>query len=225
MNWFSKFFTSSIGQKVIMSLTGLFLILFLVVHLAGNLQLLKDDNGEAFNIYSKFMTSNPLIKFISYGLYFFILLHAIQGMILWKNNRAAKGGKYAVQSKESTWSSRNMGMLGVLLFVFLGIHMGDFWWAMKRHQLPLVSYEGYPDIQDLYFKVNESFKELWIVIVYIISMVALYFHLSHGFASAFQTLGINHRKYTPIIKAIGWGYAILIPAAFAIIPIYYYFFK
>ncbi len=208
-----------------MSLTGLFLILFLVVHLAGNLQLLKDDNGEAFNIYSKFMTSNPLIKFISYGLYFFILLHAIQGMILWKNNRAAKGGKYAVQSKESTWSSRNMGMLGVLLFVFLGIHMGDFWWAMKRHQLPLVSYEGYPDIQDLYFKVNESFKELWIVIVYIISMVALYFHLSHGFASAFQTLGINHRKYTPIIKAIGWGYAILIPAAFAIIPIYYYFFK
>ena len=208
-----------------MSLTGLFLILFLVVHLAGNLQLLKDDNGEAFNIYSKFMTSNPLIKFISYGLYFFILLHAIQGMILWKNNRAAKGGKYAVQSKESTWSSRNMGMLGVLLFVFLGIHMGDFWWAMKRHQLPLVSYEGYPDIQDLYFKVNESFKELWIVIVYIISMVALYFHLSHGFASAFQTLGISHRKYTPIIKAIGWGYAILIPAAFAIIPIYYYFFK
>ena len=126
------------------------MILFLVVHLAGNLQLLKDDNGEAFNIYSKFMTSNPLIKFISYGLYFFILLHAIQGMILWKNNRAAKGGKYAVQSKESTWSSRNMGMLGVLLFVFLGIHMGDFWWAMKRHQLPLVSYEGYPDIQDLY---------------------------------------------------------------------------
>ena len=103
MSWVSKFLSSSIGQKVIMSLTGLFLMLFLVVHLIGNLQLLKADNGEAFNTYAFFMTHNPLIKTVSYSLYAFILWHAIQGLRLWLNNRAARGGTRAPPTARSSW--------------------------------------------------------------------------------------------------------------------------
>lgn len=230
MNWFTKFLTSSLGQKLIMSLTGLFLILFLVVHLGGNLQLLVDDGGEAFNKYTKKMTTSPLIKTISYGLYFFILLHAVQGLLLWAKNRAARGMQYAVKVTRATqtnaFAAKNMAMLGILILVFLGIHMGDFWLKMKMHQVSYVTYPGSDEsYADLYERVMISFKEPWIVIVYLISMIGLAFHLLHGFQSAFQTLGINHEKYTPFIKWVGRIYAIIIPLGFAIIPIYYFFFK
>ncbi|HKK89070.1 MAG TPA: succinate dehydrogenase cytochrome b subunit [Saprospiraceae bacterium] len=228
MNWILTFFKSSIGQKLIMSLTGLFLILFLIVHLGGNLQLLKDDGGEAFNIYAYYMTHNPLIKTVSYGLYFFIVLHAIQGIVLWRYNVQARGKqKYAVKSGSTTsWASRNMGMLGSLILIFIFIHMGDFWFAMKTDQLPMVSYESMDvKVADLYYKVNLSFQQLWIVIFYVIAMIGLAYHLSHGFESAFQSLGINHNKYTPIIKGVGKIYSIVVPLGFAIIPLYYYLFK
>lgn len=225
MKWIINFLKSSIGRKLIMSLTGLFLILFLVVHLAGNLQLLKDDGGEAFNTYAYFMTHNPLIKFVSYGLYFLILLHTIQGILLAITNRAAKGSKYAVSTNENaSWASKNMAMLGVLIFAFLCIHMGDFWWKMKRNVLQMVDVEGYEfQVADLYGRVYEAYQETWIVIVYIIGLIALAIHLRHGFQSAFTTLGIRHKKYTPIINFIGVAYAFLVPLAFAIIPLYIYF--
>jgi len=110
MGWLLRFLNSSIGQKITMSLTGLFLMLFLVVHLAGNLQLLHDDGGEAFNAYSYFMTHNPLIKVISYANYFFILYHAYRGISLWLQNRAARGKtKYAAQyTRQREIASRNM---------------------------------------------------------------------------------------------------------------------
>ncbi len=121
MNWFTQFLTSSIGQKLVMALTGLFRVLFLVIHLAGNLQLLYEDNGEAFNIYAKFMTTNPLISTISWGLYASILLHAIQGLMLAYKNRKARGAvRYAVKtSKNIGFASSNMALLGSLFFVFL----------------------------------------------------------------------------------------------------------
>ena len=81
-----------------MSLTGLFLIVFLIIHLLGNLQLLANDGGESFNSYAYFMTTNPVIKTVSYGLYFFILLHAFLGIVIWWKNKAAKGSSYAVSS-------------------------------------------------------------------------------------------------------------------------------
>ncbi len=227
MQWIINFFSSSIGKKLIMSLTGLFLVSFLVIHLIGNLQLLQSD-GEAFNTYAYFMTSNPLIKFISFGLYFFILLHAIQGLVLLSKNRSAKGTKYAVSTnKNAQWASKNMGMLGILILFFLLIHMGDFWYKMKfTDQLSLITYDGYDHgIKDLYTQVEASFKELWVVIVYLIGLIALFFHLDHGFQSAFQSLGINHKKYTPMIKGLGRFLAILLPLGFAIIPIYVYFIK
>lgn len=228
MNWLINFFTSSIGKKLVMSLTGLFLITFLPVHLLGNLMLLKADGGEAFNTYAYFMTNNPLIKFVSIGLYFFIILHAIQGILIAVSNKKAKGTKYMVNTyTNKSWASNNMALLGILIFAFICIHMGDFWFKMKfTSQLDMVTdYGGYEGIaiKDLYARVVAAFDQLWIVVVYLIGMVALGFHLMHGFASAFQTLGINHQKYTPVIKSLGMAYSILIPLGFAIIPIYMFF--
>lgn len=223
--WLIQFLKSSIGKKLIMSLTGLFLILFLIIHLIGNLQLLYSDGGKAFNTYAHFMTTNPLIKFTSFGLYFFILLHAVQGIILWLSNKGAKGSKYSVSAKDNaTWASKNMALLGMLVLAFLCIHMGDFWFRMKIGWTEVVTYEGYDyPVKDLYDRVVVSFSKLWIVLIYLIGMIALALHLHHGFSSAFQTLGINHKKYTPIIKAIGTGYAIIIPLLFAIIPVFIFF--
>jgi len=233
--WIIKFLTSSIGRKLLMSLTGLFLILFLTVHLAGNLQLLKNDGGEAFNSYAYIMTHNPLIKLISYGNYFFILLHAFVGILLFFQNKGAKGSKYAVSTNENAeWASKNMALLGTLILAFIFLHMGDFWFKMKMQQEwnPtgdwLSMYDstslGHP-VVDLYERVSYSFKQLWIVIAYLIGLLVLGFHLNHGFASAFQTLGINHKKYTPMIKGLGKAYSIIVPLCFAIIPIVHYFFK
>ncbi len=228
MNWFIKFLSSSIGRKLVMSLTGLFLILFLTVHLIGNLQLFKDDGGQAFNVYAQLMTTNPLIKFIAYGNYFFILLHAFLGIYLAIYNRKAKGLQPAVTNPnvKISWASKNMAILGGIILAFIIMHMGDFWLKMKLGELNMVTYAGVEgEVKDLYERVSISFKELWIVIVYLIGLVALAFHLNHGFQSAFQSLGLNHKKYTPLIKSLGSLYSIIVPIGFALMPIYYYFFK
>jgi succinate dehydrogenase / fumarate reductase cytochrome b subunit len=227
MNWFIQFLTSSIGKKLIMSLTGLSLILFLPVHLLGNLLLLNDDGGESFNHYAHFMGTNPLVQLSAKGLYFFILLHAVQGILIYLKNRKVSGKKYAVASKANvTWASKNMMWLGILLLVFLGIHMGDFWFATKFQEWPTaelglenISYGEDEPIKNLYNKVQLSFDLPIILAVYIISMIGLAFHLLHGFSSAFQTIGLNHKKYTPFIEIVGKIYAIAVPVLFALIPI------
>lgn len=232
MSWFVRFITSSIGQKVVMSLTGLFLITFLVVHLVGNLQLLALDEGKSFNEYAYFMTTNPLIGGLSYGLYAFFLLHAIQGILLYVRNKRARGSHSYAVSRVSAASkhaparaSSHMALLGTIILVFLGIHMGDFWYSMKfTEDIEMVAYGGgAAEVKNLYYKVSQSFAQPWIVVVYLISMVALAFHLLHGFWSAFQTLGLNHRKYTPLLKALGVVYSVVVPLAFAAIPVYMYF--
>ena len=227
MKWLINFFTSSIGQKLVMSLTGLFLISFLPIHLLGNFQLIYDDSGQDFNEYAHFMTGNPVIKSISYGLYFFIVLHAIQGILIWFRNRKAKGPNYKVKTNQnSSFASRNMALLGTLILAFLFIHMGDFWWKMKMGETNMVLYEGMDhQVQDLYEKVAISFSNPMIVITYILGLIALAFHLLHGFQSAFQTLGINHKKYTPFIQFLGKAYSIVIPLLYAVLPLYFYFYK
>ena len=228
MNWFTRFLTSSLGQKVVMSLTGIFLILFLIVHMSGNLQLLADDGGKSFNIYAAFMSENPFIRVISIALYASILLHAIQGILLARANRIAKGTKYSGgRVAGATWASKNMALHGILIFAFLCLHMGDFWVKMRfTDQLTMVSYTGHDEaVQDIYSRVNVAFQELWIVIVYLIGVLALAMHMIHGFQSAFQTLGLAHKKYTPLINAIGWIYSIVICAGFAIMPLYHYFLR
>lgn len=225
MNWFVRFLTSSLGQKYIMSLTGLFLISFLIVHLSGNLQLLAHDGGESFNIYAEFMSHNAIIRIISIGLYTFIMLHAIQGIILAIRNRQAKGSHYKKGRPAGTnWAARNMALLGILIFAFLCFHMGDFWWKMRfTDELPMVNYPGRIDpVQDIYTRVHIAFQQPIVVVFYVIGVIALAFHLIHGFQSAFQSLGLNHKKYFPLINIVGWIFSIVVCAGFALIPIYHY---
>ena len=232
MSWFSNFLTSSIGRKLIMSLTGLFLIVFLIVHLIGNLQLLASDGGEAFNLYAKFMTTNPVIKATSYGLYFFILLHAVQGIILWRQNKAARG-KYQYAKKSirvaqtsSGWAANNMASLGIIIFVFLLIHMYQFWLQMKIGNTEMATYmvSGTAvEAKDLYSLVVVAFKNPIYVVFYVLCMGVISFHLRHGFWSSFQTLGLDHKKYTPVIKMVGAFYSVIVPLGFAIIPILMFF--
>lgn len=224
MSWVLNFLTSSIGKKLIMSLTGLFLILFLAVHLLGNLQLLADDGGKSFNVYADFMGSNPLIQTISIGNFFFIILHSIQGIMLWMKNRAARGTGYAVNKTRavgtSAFASKRMGWLGSIILVFILIHLYQFWLKMKLGDVGMVTYDGV-EVKNLYALVDFTFENVGFAVFYIISMVVIAFHLWHGFQSAFQTLGLNHKKYTPFIKGLGKAYSILIPLGFALIPICY----
>jgi succinate dehydrogenase / fumarate reductase, cytochrome b subunit len=227
MSWVSKFLGSSIGQKVVMSLTGLFLMLFLVIHLLGNFQLLKDDGGEAFNTYAFFMTHNPIIKTISYSLYAFILWHAVQGLLLWQRNRKAASGasRYGVNhTRSSETSARNMAWFGIVILVFILLHLYQFWLKMKMGVLPPVEVAGYDHpVQNLYLPVKEAFENVLYVLFYVISMVVIGFHLWHGFWSSFQTLGLNHPRYNGLIKGIGYAYSVGISFGFAIIPILMYF--
>lgn len=219
MNWLSKLFSSSLGKKLIMALTGLFLITFLVVHLIGNLQLLKDDGGQAFNVYAAFMTSNMIIKIVSYTLYASILIHIVWAIVLTRGNNKARDQKYAVVKNSSPWTSRNMGILGTIILIFLVIHLRDFWAQMHWGGIPKVTY-GDHDVKDLYTLVAIWFDKAWYVALYIVCMIGLAFHLWHGFASAFQTLGLNHVKYNPVIRFVGRAFAIIVPALFALIPIW-----
>lgn len=226
MKWLIDFlFKSSIGRKVVMSLTGLFLILFLVVHLLGNLQLLNDDGGKAFNTYTYFMTHNPIIIFISYFLYLCIILHTIQGIILSIHNRKAKGKNYAIQThRGNRFFSKYMIHLGVIILIFILIHMYQFWLQMKLGNVEWVSYPGSDQLyKDLYTPVMEVFQNIGFVIFYILSMIILSFHLLHGFESAFQSIGMHHIKYNSLIRWIGILYSILIPFGFSILPVYIYF--
>ncbi|MDN5288609.1 MAG: succinate dehydrogenase [Mucilaginibacter sp.] len=132
MSEFKQTFNSSLGKKLIMALTGLFLCTFLIVHLGGNLLLFSNDNGFGFNVYANFLTHFPPIEVIAYILYLSILVHALYAIILTIKNRKARPVGYAVAAKsDASWSSKNMGLLGSILFVFLVIHMGDFWFKYK----------------------------------------------------------------------------------------------
>lgn len=225
MSWFTKFLNSSIGQKYVMSLTGLFLMLFLVIHLIGNFQLLKSDGGEAFNNYAYFMQHFMPIKIVSYSLYAFILWHAVQGMRLWMSNRTARGNvRYAVQhTRSSERPARNMAWLGIVIFIFIVIHMYQFWLQMKMGALQVYAMHEHGDpIYDLYTPVKATFENTMFVVFYVVSMVVLAIHLWHGFWSSFQTLGINHRKYNGLIKVVGLLYSVGISAGFALIPIIMY---
>jgi len=226
MSWLTTTLKSTLGRKLIMSLTGLFLISFLSVHLIGNLQLLKSDGGMAFNIYAKFMTTNPLIKTTSYLLYAGFIIHILASLFLTIINKKARGSEgYAVNgsSNKVKWASKNMGILGTIVLVFLVIHMKQFWFEMHWGSLPMVTYDG-EVYKDLYTLVSVAFTNELYVILYVLAMIGTAFHLYHGFQSAFQTLGINHQKYTPAIQFLGTAFSIIVPALFALIPIYMFAF-
>ncbi|AWW32294.1 succinate dehydrogenase [Echinicola strongylocentroti] len=224
MSWVTKTFTSTLGRKLLMALTGLFLILFLVGHVSGNMLLFKDDGGQAFNEYAKFMTTNPAVKVLSYLTYISILAHVVFAIILGAKNKKARPVGYAETkaSTNSSWNSRNMGILGTIILIFIVVHLQNFWAEMHWGGIPKVTYET-GEFKDLYSVVYGAFANIGLVALYVVAMAFLAFHLNHGFASAFQTLGLNHKKYTPAIKFIGTAFSIIVPALFASMPIYIYF--
>lgn len=218
---FGNAFSSSIGKKLIMGITGLFLILFLIVHCFINSLIFLNDGGLTFNLGANFMGTNWLIRGSEVILMVGLLLHAVQGLRLAFQNQAARPVKYAVTNGQanSTWYSRSMGLLGTLLLIFLIVHLSNFWVASRFTGIPTHDANGY---HDLYALMKETFQNLWIVILYELAMVSLVYHLLHGFSSAFQTLGWNHRKYSPLIKSIGVWYSIIISVLFAAMPVAIY---
>jgi succinate dehydrogenase / fumarate reductase cytochrome b subunit len=225
MSWIIKMLSSTLGKKLLMSLTGLFLISFLTIHLIGNLAIFSKDGGLAFNAYAAFMSTNPLIGAVSYLLYAGIILHVVIAFILYFANSSARPVKYKVQKTKdnSSWSSRSMTLLGTLILAFILLHLKDFWWQYKHDG----GYQFVNDAngnKDIYMLVVQQFKTIFSLIMYLVGLLVLYFHLNHGFQSAFQTLGFEHKKYTPAIKAIGIAYSIIVPLCFAAMPIKIYFF-
>jgi succinate dehydrogenase / fumarate reductase cytochrome b subunit len=286
----SAFIKSSIAKKYWMALTGLFLCLFLVGHLLGNLQLIfstGEEGRRVLNEYAYFMTHNPAIKVLSYLTYFSILFHAIDGIALFVQNKKARPVAYAYSkpSANSSMPSRYMALLGTLVLVFIATHMSNFWWKMKyTEEIPLHSYFAKTDkdfgdttyakvfeTKEFYYsqtgpipkdtaattvkgldimvkgtnlKYGSGFKDLHTVVLqyfskqnksesgipvgllgtifYVFSMAVLGFHLWHGFASAFQSLGLNHPTYTPLIKTFGRAFSVVVPGLFAIIPVFLY---
>lgn len=301
----SALLSSSIAKKYWMAITGLFLCLFLVGHLLGNLQLILktgEEGRRAFNEYAYFMSHNIVIKVMSYATYLSILFHAIDGIMLAVQNKKARPVAYAYNKPgaNSSSASRNMAVLGSAIFIFIAIHMSNFWWKMKYSSDPMplhlmtkdisvsmgqnpltgqemkntitVTYalttngdyieysyidpqskkkmdivdvkdhdkfyakdkdveigEGYKDLHSLtvaFFGQDRSKEGVpanknagLAVALYVLAMLVLSFHLWHGFASAFQSLGMNHPRYTPAIRAFGKVFSIVVPLLFAIIPI------
>ncbi|NOT93613.1 succinate dehydrogenase cytochrome b subunit [Ferruginibacter sp.] len=219
---FKQLFTSSIGKKFTMGLTGLFLISFLVIHCTVNSMIFFNDNGEMFNYYAHFMSHNYIVRVLELGLFAGLVAHIIQGLLLWKQNNAARPVKYAVNAAgtNSKWYSRSMGLLGTLLLFFLVIHISKFFVDTK---IALYANGGENDAShNLFEAMKEEFQQLWVVVVYIIGVVSLFWHLLHGFPSAFQTMGINHKKYTPIIKVVGIGFSVIVCVLFALMPLAFY---
>ncbi len=300
----SALLSSSIAKKYWMAITGLFLCLFLVGHLLGNLQLILktgEEGRRAFNEYAYFMSHNIVIKVMSYATYLSILFHAIDGIMLAVQNKKARPVAYAYNKPgaNSSSASRNMALLGSAIFIFIAIHMSNFWWKMKYSSDPMplhkitkvveeesydpttgmplklqIEYtlalttkgdytplvvkntmnnqeqvcakiqdgtkifqansdielgEGYKDLHSLtvaFFGQDRSKEGVpanknagLAVALYVLAMLVLSFHLWHGFASAFQSLGVNHPRYTPAIRMFGKVFSIVVPLLFAIIPI------
>ena len=216
MNPFFKFINSSVGKKILMSLTGIFLSIFLVEHLAGNLLLLKNDNGEAFNAYAKFMGGNPIVRTLEIVLLGIILLHIINGIRLWFENKRARGKKYgAYKLAENTdLQSRMMKLSAVLVLWFLVVHMRTFWFharILEEH-----------DIASL---VYDTFQQPLYVVFYLAALLVVGFHLRHGFQSAFQTLGLRTKKYSSLIDFIAVLFWFVVPLGFAFITIFIYLYK
>ncbi|MFD0940003.1 succinate dehydrogenase cytochrome b subunit [Pedobacter boryungensis] len=214
-------FSSSIGKKLIMGLTGLFLISFLVVHCFLNSFVFFDNTGVLFNEGAHFMATNWIIRAMEVVLMAGLLLHIVQGARLTFQNQAARPVKYAYNdgNANSKWYSRSMGLLGTLLLIFLIVHLAQFWTVSRFTGIPTVDANGH---EDLYAVMKGTFSNIWFVVLYVLAMISLAYHLLHGFASTFQTLGWNHKKYTPIIKSLGVWFSILIPLIFAAMPIWIY---
>ena len=229
----SALIKSSLAKKYWMAGTGLFLCIFLIGHLAGNTLLLWPEHdiepdragALAFNSYAAFMTTNPVIKILSYLTYFSILFHAIDGILLVIQNKKARPVNYAYNkpAENSSWASRNMGLLGAVLLFFIIVHMRSFWYEMHFGDMPYQYLEDGTKIKDLYLVTTSAFQNPLYTFFYVFCMGALSLHLKHGVESAIQTVGLKIKNYQKLFKYVAITIAFSIPAIFASIPIYLFF--
>lgn len=234
----SNLLTASIGRKLLMSVSGLFLILFLFVHLILNSFLLVSTDtlkeGQMFNAGVHFMGTNPLIKVIEPMLALGFVIHIIYSLILTFQNMKARGSQGYASGKKTNgveWASQNMLVLGIAIFAFLVVHIFNFYMNMKGFRtweaglpvkFPFFGSEA--EGENAYTLVHETFKILPIVIIYIIGSLALAFHLSHSFWSSFQTIGWNNATWMPRLKCISNIVAIIIGGGFSVIALTQYLF-
>ena len=210
---------STILRKVSMALSGLFLMVFLLQHFAINITSVFSET--IFNQFSHFMGTNALVQFVLQPILIFgVVFHFVMGFFLDIQNKRARGTRYAVYkgNANASWVSRNMLISGGTVLAFLVLHFYDFW-------VPEMNYkyiEFLPEDPNRYYEeLVHKFEDLTRVILYVISFFFLALHLSHGFSSAFQSMGLNN-KYTVALKSIGKVYAIGIPAGFAFIAIFHF---
>ena len=228
MKW-SEFFTSSVGKKFVMALTGLFLITFLIIHVGVNACIFADlpifdenDNGDMFNRAAYFMGSSWVIRAMEFVLFGGFLIHIIQGYVLESKNLQRRGQSYRINpgNKTSKWYSRTMGLLGTLLLLFLIMHISHFWVPSRITGLDEI--EGKP-YHNLFQRMVTVFQEPWIVVLYIIGCISLAYHLLHGFTSAFRTLGVHNSRHIGLVRGLGRAFSILVPLLFASMPVAIYF--
>ena len=211
-----------------MSLTGLFLISFLVIHVCINacifndLELFNpDDNGDMFNRAAHFMASSMLVRTMEYGLFLGFIIHIIQGYVLEAKNLSRRGQGYKVTlgNRGSKWYSRTMGLLGTLLLLFLIMHIAHFWVPSRITGLPEVEGKTY---HNMFIVMVDVFQNPVVVILYVLGCISLAYHLLHGFQSAFRTLGLHNSRYIGMVKGIGAAFSIIVPFVFALMPIAIY---
>ena len=206
---------SSIVRKFIMALSGLFLIIFLITHLVIN-SLTLASSKDLFNEAAHFMATNPIIYAMQYVLALGFIIHIGMGIKLTIQNKRARSQEYVYNkmSKNTDLSSRSMIVSGGLVIVFLALHLRDYFYQMKFVGLP----EGTTD----YDLVVNLFTNPYYTAVYVIAFIVLGIHLNHGFKSAFQSMGANHKKYNPLIKTVSTAYSLVIALGFSTIAIFHF---
>ncbi len=217
MKLLSFLFSSTIGRKLVMALTGVLLIAFLLVHCGINACIYFMDGGATFNEAAEFMSYTWYIRAMEIGLFIGLILHIVQGLYLTATNNTKRAQKYAVNGSNanSTWYSRSMGLLGTIILLFLVVHLKHFWVESRiTHSIN--------EENTLFNVMSVVFQDPMVVVIYVLGCLSLAYHLLHGFQSAFQTLGINHKSYTPIIQSIGTCFSIAIPLIFASMPVTMY---
>ncbi len=220
MNW-KDHFSTSIGKKILVGATGLFLIIFLIVHCYVNAMVFWHDNGKHFTDAAAFMGGNVAVRIVEVGLFAGFAVHIIFGLMLWSQNSKRRSVKYEVSAgnKTSKWYSRSMGLLGTLILLFLILHLYHFWAPNRYGQ----AFDPAWTDGDLYQKMLITFTPIWVVVVYLLGCFSLAWHLMHGVYSSMQTFGLATYRYKGLIKSFGIGFAIIVPLIFASMPVYLHY--
>jgi succinate dehydrogenase / fumarate reductase cytochrome b subunit len=213
-------------RKGMIAATGLFLCLFLIVHLSANCILLLPEEmaRNLYNSYSTALRENIFIKLIAYLLYLSILLHVFYALIVTLKNRQAKPTSYTVNKtrENSSWASQNMGLIGLAILLFIVVHMANFWARIKLGMGEAVLSDEMGNV-DVYEVAYSLFQNIYFVIFYSVLMIPLGLHLHHGLKSAFKTLGFYHRSGLKVLARASLVYAAIMSFGFGIIPLVVYF--